>query len=221
MRLRACAALSVNGSSTTIHHKPKFVGFFARAWREFCTLCRKVSSCLRTTCLLLAFFVIFQYGLINVCWARTETMVRLTFKENWFTVHLVRIVCNPHNVIKVCSVCQALYYVHTPASLLLSKACVIVQAVMRVTHVLLHAWLELFLHSLKASVIAQAGTQLMSTFVHFCFHQRDMLQHKWWHKWRICQWNRTRLMNIMQECEQVLLVSKACVFMKVERKEEK
>ncbi len=153
----------------------KICWFFARAQREFCASCKKVSSYLRIAHLLPAFFALFQYRLINVCWVRTETMVRLTFKENWFTVHLVRIVCKLHNVIKVCTVCQALYYVHTPASLHLSKACVIAQAVMQVTHVLLHAWLELFLHSYKACVIAQAGTQLMSIFLHFYVHQRHML----------------------------------------------
>ncbi len=116
MGLRAFAAPSANGSST-IHHKPKFVGSFVRAQRKFCALCRQVSPCLRTARLLPTFSAFFQYGLINVCWVHTETMVRLTFKENWCTVHLVRIVCKPHNVIKVCSVCQALYYVYTPASL--------------------------------------------------------------------------------------------------------
>ncbi len=157
-------------------HSPqtKICWFFARAWREFCALCRQVSSCLQTAPLLTAFFAVFQYGLINVCWVCTETMVRLMFKENWFTVYLVRIVCKPHNVIKVCSVCQVSYYVHKPASLHLSKACVIARAVMQVTHVLLHAWLELFLHSSKAYVIAQAGTQFMSTFVHFYVHQKHM-----------------------------------------------
>ncbi len=49
----------LNGSST-IHHKPKFVGFFAQAQREFCALCRKVSSCLRTVSLLPAFFAFFS-----------------------------------------------------------------------------------------------------------------------------------------------------------------
>ncbi len=158
------------------YHLPqvKICWFFARAQREFSALCRQISSYLRTARLLPAFFVFFQYGLINVCWVRIETMIRLAFKENWFTVHLVRIVCKPRNVTEVCSVYQALYYVHTPASLHLSKACVIAQAAMQVTHVLLHAWLELFLHSSKACVIAQAGTQLMSTFVHFYVHQRHM-----------------------------------------------
>ncbi len=98
------------------YHSPRteICWIFAQARKEFCALCRQVSSCLQTAHLLPAFFAFFQYGPINVCWVHTETMVRLTFKENWFTVHLVRIVCKPHNVIKVCSVCQALYYVHTP-----------------------------------------------------------------------------------------------------------
>ncbi len=97
------------------YHSPqtKICWFFARAQREFCTLCGKVSSCLRTARLLPTFFAFFQYGLINVCWVRTETMVRLTFKENWFTVHLVRIVCKPHNVIDVQCVPNFVLYLHT------------------------------------------------------------------------------------------------------------
>ncbi len=97
------------------YHSPqtKIYWFFVQAQWEFCALCRQVSSCLRTTHLLLAFFAFFQYGLIDLCWVRTETMVCLTFKKNLFTVHLVRIVCKPYNVIKVCIVCQALYHVHT------------------------------------------------------------------------------------------------------------
>ncbi len=149
----------------TIHHKRKLVVFlrehkgnFAHCVERFLRICEPQACYLH-------FLRFFQDRLINVCRVRTETMVRIMFKENWFTVHLVQIVRKPHNVLKVCSVCPALYYVHTPASLHLSKACVIAQAVMRVTQVLLHAWLELFLHSSKACVVAQAGTQLMSTFV--------------------------------------------------------
>ncbi len=112
MGQRACTASSVNGSSTILC-KPKFVGFLREYKGNL-----QVSSCLWTVRLLPAFLAFFQYGLINVCWVRIETMIHLTFKENWFTVHLVRIVCKSHNGIKVCSVCQVLGLFHTAAKLL-------------------------------------------------------------------------------------------------------
>ncbi len=76
----------VNGTASMCHmicewfkyYSPqtKICWFFARAQREFCALCRQVSSCLQTTRFLPAFFAFFQYGLINVCWVNTETIVR-------------------------------------------------------------------------------------------------------------------------------------------------
>ncbi len=107
--LGACAVPSVNGSST-IHHKIKFVGFLREHKENFAHCVEQFLHVCKPNAFYQHFFVFFQYRLINVCWVRTETMVHLTFKENWFIVHLVRIVCKPHNVIKVFSVCQALYY---------------------------------------------------------------------------------------------------------------
>ncbi len=104
----------------------------------------------------------------------------------------MRIVGKLHNVIKVCGVCQALYYVHIPASLHLSKACVIVQAVMQVTHVLLHTWLELFLHSSKAYVITQAGKQLCPHSYIFMF-VKSICHSTSGDISDACHWNWTRL----------------------------
>ncbi len=164
---------SVNGSSTILH-KPKFVNVLCEHEKNF-ALCvdRFLHVCEPHTCYL--HFCIFSIWtdqcLLSAHWRYGSSHIQGKLIYCAPSANCMRI----HNVIKVCSVCKALYYVHTPASLHLSKACIIAQAVMQVTYVLLHAaWLELVLHSSKACLITQASTQLMSTFVHFYVHQRHM-----------------------------------------------
>ncbi len=81
--------------------KPKFVVFLREHEGNFAHCVDRLLHVCKPHACYPQFLHFFQYGLINVCRVRTQTMARLRFKENWFTVHLVRIVFKPHNVIKV------------------------------------------------------------------------------------------------------------------------